>query len=91
MDANINSTMLISEASQAKLEELRESGDFARIDISSDYAYEWRIDLAWSDVSEHRPDGIQALKPVHPPEATSRSLDDVIEAAYDYWKKNRKA
>lgn len=42
--------MLISETAQAKLKELRESGDFARIDISSDYAYEWRIDLAWSDV-----------------------------------------
>lgn len=83
--------MLVSEAAQAKLNELRESGDFSLIEISSDYAYEWQIRLAWSDLSERRPDGIDGLKPLPLPDATSRSLDDAIEAAYDYWKKNRKA
>lgn len=83
--------MLISEAAQAKLKELRESGDFSLIEISSDYAYEWQIRLAWSDLSEHRPDGIDGLKPVSLPDATSRSLDDLVEAAYAYWTKNRKA
>lgn len=74
--------VLISDAAQRKLQEIRESHDFCCITIKSDFDYVWDIDVVWDEERFHR---LVIVCPDH----SHEELNDAVDHLHDYWKANR--